>query len=592
MINKKHKKWGKILSKLCLWSFLMGENALHAHELTSIFPLHPVTITTEELIKKIESLGLAINLPEGLKGSQYITVQPVCAKPVKAVPVCATPVCAQPLKSKDPLIPSQISPPSDPIEPSLEENPIADPDPETPEPEEVIQEDPSPEIDPTPEQDPSPPELPSEETQAEEELSSEINPTPEEDTSPIDPSSEDDNTPTPPEEVPQPEQATPPFPETPQPGFNTVPTPLGPTPFNSNPYGPQTMGNRTPMQPGSPIIPQGMGTQSYNPQPQNPNFAPFPQPMRPSLGGAPQPFLPQQSFHPNFMSQPQSMLPSLPHISPQRFPQTYSQPLQQGYQPSPMATLPHNPVYGTPGYMPHPFMTQPQSPFQNFSGGHISVPPQSHSPSTGIIGGYGQAGSPQNHGQSLAGIVHQQSTHRVPNQSPITVPAAGSVMSIPKQNHPEKTPQNSSTSSIEHSTPTPAPSQTTPIIPRVIFPTKGVHSMNHPQSLPMVKKLSTTAQKPENIKKEKESTSPQTRRKNNLERKLLKIMAKPDVPLVIPPKPYGIVPASQRFYLPEKPPEGRAPSSKQIRDRLKKSPPIHDVEEIIPEDPTIKDPKE
>jgi hypothetical protein len=66
----------------------------------------------------------------------------------------------------------------------------------------------------------------------------------------------------------------------------------------------------------------------------------------------------------------------------------------------------------------------------------------------------------------------------------------------------------------------------------------------------------------------------------------------PDVPAVIKPRPYGSIPTSQPFYLPEKPPEGLAPLATQIQEHLKKRPPIHEPDEVIGEDVSIKDAKE
>lgn len=69
-------------------------------------------------------------------------------------------------------------------------------------------------------------------------------------------------------------------------------------------------------------------------------------------------------------------------------------------------------------------------------------------------------------------------------------------------------------------------------------------------------------------------------------------MAKPDVPPVIRPRPYGVIPTSSPFYLPEKPPEGHSPLAKQIAAHLKKRPPAYEPDEVIAEDPEIIDPKE
>ena len=69
-------------------------------------------------------------------------------------------------------------------------------------------------------------------------------------------------------------------------------------------------------------------------------------------------------------------------------------------------------------------------------------------------------------------------------------------------------------------------------------------------------------------------------------------MAKPDVPPIISPRPYGLVPTSQGFYLPEKPPEGVSPLAKEIHEYLKKRPPVHEPDEVIAEDLSIKDAKE
>lgn len=70
------------------------------------------------------------------------------------------------------------------------------------------------------------------------------------------------------------------------------------------------------------------------------------------------------------------------------------------------------------------------------------------------------------------------------------------------------------------------------------------------------------------------------------------LMAKPDIPSVIPLRPYGTVPTSQGFHLPEKPPEGVSPSAKKIQERLKKRPPAHDPDEVLPEDLSVKGAKE
>jgi hypothetical protein len=70
-------------------------------------------------------------------------------------------------------------------------------------------------------------------------------------------------------------------------------------------------------------------------------------------------------------------------------------------------------------------------------------------------------------------------------------------------------------------------------------------------------------------------------------------MAKPDVAIPIKPtKPYGAFPLSSPFHLPEKPPEGQAPSVAKIKAHIKERPPIHEPEEVIAEDLSIRDIKE
>jgi hypothetical protein len=66
----------------------------------------------------------------------------------------------------------------------------------------------------------------------------------------------------------------------------------------------------------------------------------------------------------------------------------------------------------------------------------------------------------------------------------------------------------------------------------------------------------------------------------------------PDVPPVIKPRPYGTILTSQHFHLPQKPPEGHTSLMTQIAEHLKARPPIHEPEEVIEEDLSIKDPKE
>jgi len=78
----------------------------------------------------------------------------------------------------------------------------------------------------------------------------------------------------------------------------------------------------------------------------------------------------------------------------------------------------------------------------------------------------------------------------------------------------------------------------------------------------------------------------------SLPRTLIESTAMPDVPPVIKPRPYGSIPTSQPFYLPEKPPEGHSPLATQIQEHLKKRPPIHEPDEVIGEDVSIKDAKE
>jgi hypothetical protein len=53
-----------------------------------------------------------------------------------------------------------------------------------------------------------------------------------------------------------------------------------------------------------------------------------------------------------------------------------------------------------------------------------------------------------------------------------------------------------------------------------------------------------------------------------------------------------VIQTSQPFFLPEKPPEGESSLVEEIRDHLKKRPPAHEREKVIPEDHTIKDAKE
>jgi hypothetical protein len=69
-------------------------------------------------------------------------------------------------------------------------------------------------------------------------------------------------------------------------------------------------------------------------------------------------------------------------------------------------------------------------------------------------------------------------------------------------------------------------------------------------------------------------------------------MAKADVPIPVRPRPYGTISTSAPFYLPGKPPEGHAPKVIKIKEHLKKRPPIHEPEEVIAEDRSIKDAKE
>lgn len=69
-------------------------------------------------------------------------------------------------------------------------------------------------------------------------------------------------------------------------------------------------------------------------------------------------------------------------------------------------------------------------------------------------------------------------------------------------------------------------------------------------------------------------------------------MAKPDIPSILPLRPHSVFSTSQDFYLPEKPPEGVSPLAKEIHEHLKKRPPVHEPDEVIAEDLSIKDPKE
>jgi hypothetical protein len=69
-------------------------------------------------------------------------------------------------------------------------------------------------------------------------------------------------------------------------------------------------------------------------------------------------------------------------------------------------------------------------------------------------------------------------------------------------------------------------------------------------------------------------------------------MAKPDMPIPIKPRPYGSIPTSSPFHLPEKPPEGHTQLAADIEEHLKKRPPIHEPDEVIAEDLSIKDAKE
>lgn len=69
-------------------------------------------------------------------------------------------------------------------------------------------------------------------------------------------------------------------------------------------------------------------------------------------------------------------------------------------------------------------------------------------------------------------------------------------------------------------------------------------------------------------------------------------MAKPDMPIPIKPRPYGSFPTSSPFHLPEKPPEGHTHLATHIIEHLKTRPPIHEPDEVIAEDLSIKDAKE
>jgi len=69
-------------------------------------------------------------------------------------------------------------------------------------------------------------------------------------------------------------------------------------------------------------------------------------------------------------------------------------------------------------------------------------------------------------------------------------------------------------------------------------------------------------------------------------------MAIPDVPAIIKPSPYGLVPTKGHFHLPEPPPEGHTPLATQIQEHLKERPPIHKPDEVIAEDLSVKDSKE
>jgi hypothetical protein len=69
-------------------------------------------------------------------------------------------------------------------------------------------------------------------------------------------------------------------------------------------------------------------------------------------------------------------------------------------------------------------------------------------------------------------------------------------------------------------------------------------------------------------------------------------MAIPDIPIPIQPRPYGSYPLSSPFYLAEKPPEGHASPVDKVKAHLKERPPIHEPEEVIAEDLSIRGAKE
>lgn len=108
----------------------------------------------------------------------------------------------------------------------------------------------------------------------------------------------------------------------------------------------------------------------------------------------------------------------------------------------------------------------------------------------------------------------------------------------------------------------------TPSVPTVLRP--------NPKAKTLKEALKTAALASDSIQVEKPSTP----------------MAVPDVPPVLKPRPYGVIETSSPFYLPKKPPEGDTTLAEDIREHLKKRPPIHEPDEVIAEDLSIKDAKE
>lgn len=541
---------GKILLRICLIVFLLKESALSAPPPMAPYPNHTLTIHHSDLLKTLEELGIPSNLiDEKLKQTKCVTIHPVFAKSVCANPVCASQVCSTRVCG-EPCAPDKLEPKGETLAPKIkitpEESskthfsPGIDDHPLKSIPEDKLPDDHIPTLDPNPG------------------TNSESSPQPN-----LEPSLEPSSEPIPellPRSSPQ---------ILPQTSLEILPQNL-PEIIPSQPVQPiqpiQPLQPVQPVQPVQPFMPQ----QIPQPIPQsvNPNFPPrVPQPVQQFM---PQPIpqafprnIPQNFPRPRPQAFPQTMSQSFPQPRPQAFPQNIPQSFPQRFPQAMPQRLPQQ----MPQPMPQPF---PQALSQGFP-------------------------------RPIASPFIPQMTPR-----PTRLPAGSSVPLTQPQAMPFAQPVGGIAGDVPLTPSRPSARGGSSIAPKVLLKNrKRLPSITKPlalkpdavepaayvqRDLPEVLALPTTARTP---KEAEERIKKLVRTSGNFDLGNPKVkMAKADVPTPIKPRPYGIFPTNSPFYLPENPPEALAPIALKITEHLKKRPPIHEPEEMITEDLSIKDAKE